>query len=132
MSYRSLLKRYIAHVEAVSDATWLYSPDDSQSLSLRDLLELRALHEELLHQQNQQETEPQNYNNYAREVCTQLGLDFVALASHLAWPQRVTKRWLLDPDHPEYRAMSQRDYQHLLSCLSKLPKTEDNQTSHSG
>ena len=78
MSYRSLLKRYIAHVEAVSDATWLYSPEDSQFLSLRDLLELRALHDELLHQQNQQETEPQNYNNYAREVCTQLGLDFVA------------------------------------------------------
>ena len=26
-----------AHVEAVSDATWLYSPEDSQFLSLRDL-----------------------------------------------------------------------------------------------
>ena len=43
-----------------------------------EIYELRALHDELLHQQNQQETEPQNYNNYAREVC-QLGLDFVAL-----------------------------------------------------
>ena len=69
---------------------------------------------------------------FSQEECAQKGLDSSELALHLGWPERVVRRWLLDPNDPDYRAMSERDYQHFLFCLSQLPASSDEINNKSG
>ena len=77
-------------------------------------------------------TASKDFNVSAREECAQKGLDSSELALHLEWPERVVRRWLLDPNDPDYKAMSERDYQHFLFCLSQLPASSDEINNKSG
>ena len=125
MSYRNLLKRYITHVVAHTDTPWIDLVRPGGVLSRQDLLELRALHIESLSDRQTIAISSEDFNVSAKEECARKGLDSSELALHLEWPERVVRRWLLDPNDPDYKAMSERDYQHFLFCLSQLPASSD-------
>ena len=129
MSYRNLLKRYITHVVAHTDTPWIDLVRPSEFLSRQDLLELRVLYTESLSDRQTSAIASKDFNVSAREECAQKGLDS---ALHLWWPERVVRRWLLDPNDPDYRAMSERDYQHFLFCVSQLPASTDEINNKSG
>ena len=132
MSYRNLLKRYITHVVAHTGTPWIDLVRPSEFLSRQDLLELRVLYTESLSDRQTSVIASKDFNVSAREECAQKGLDSSELALHLGWPERVVRRWLLDPNDPDYRAMSERDYQHFLFCLSQLPVSSDEINNKSG
>ena len=106
MGYRLLLKRYMAHVEASSGEAWLYPEQQDCDLSRRDLVELRRLCDELRRDDLLSNTREQNFNVIARNVCAQLKLDATSVAEKLAWPQHLIERWLLEPGHSDYKAMT--------------------------
>lgn len=132
MSYRNLLKRYITHVVAQTGTPWIDLVRPSEFLSRQDLLELRVLYTESLSDRQTSAIASKDFNVSAREECAQKGLDSSELALHLGWPERVVRRWLLDPNDPDYKAMSERDYQHFLFCLSQLPASSDEINNKSG
>ena len=132
MSYRNLLKRYITHVVAHTGTPWIDLVRPSEFLSRQDLLELRVLYTESLSDRQTSAIASKDFNVSAREECAQKGLDSSELALHLEWPERVVRRWLLDPNDPDYRAMSERDYQHFLFCISQLPASSDEINNKSG
>ena len=113
MSYRALLKRYMQHVSALSGEAWLYPQQDSATLSRRDLVELRELIGEVRCGTQIPDAADIDYNEATRQLCAELQLDAPELAQRLAWPQRVIERWLLEPDHPKFKVMTSRDFQHL-------------------
>tara|TARA_Y200000002_G_C22570041_1_gene616247 strand:- start:611 stop:1036 length:426 start_codon:yes stop_codon:yes gene_type:complete len=119
MGYRLLLKKYMAHVEASSGETWLYPERQDCNLSRRDLVELRRLFDELRRDELLSNTPEQNFNVIARDVCAQLKLDATSVAEKLAWPQHLIERWLLEPGHSDYKAMTPRDFEHFSSCLGQ-------------
>ena len=119
MGYRLLLKRYMAHVEASSGEAWLYPEQQDCDLSRRDLVELRTLFDELRRDDLLSNTREQNFNVIARDVCAQLKLDATSVAEKLAWPQHLIERWLLEPEHSDYKAMTPRDFEHFSSCLGQ-------------
>lgn len=119
MGYRLLLKRYMAHVEASSGEAWLYPERQDCDLSRRDLVELRTLFDELRRDDLLSNTREQNFNVIARDVCAQLKLDATSVAEKLAWPQHLIERWLLEPGHSDYKAMTARDFEHFSSCLGQ-------------
>lgn len=119
MGYRLLLKRYMAHVEASSGEAWLYPERQDCDLSRRDLVELRTLFDELRRDDLLSNTRKQNFNVIARDVCAQLKLDATSVAEKLAWPQHLIERWLLEPGHSDYKAMTPRDFEHFSSCLGQ-------------
>ncbi len=132
MSYRNLLKRYITHVVAHTGTPWIDLIRPSEFLSRQDLLELRVLYTESLSDRQTSAIASKDFNVSAREECAQKGLDSSELALHLEWPERVVRRWLLDPNDPDYKAMSERDYQHFLFCISQLPASSDEINNKSG
>ena len=116
MGYRRLLKSYIAHVSARSGDSWLFIDDEDCSLSRRDLVELRAIFDEL-RTEDRSDPRAQNFNAVTRDICEQEHIDAAKVSKILAWPQRLVERWLLDPAHPQYKRMSYRDFDHFTSCV---------------
>lgn len=132
MGYRLLLKRYMAHVEASSGEAWLYPERQDCDLSRRDLVELRRLLDELRRDDLLNNTREQNFNVIAREVCAQLKLDATSVAEKLAWPQHLIERWLLEPGHSDYKAMTPRDFEYFSSCLGQPNDKYDSLNSSAG
>lgn len=124
MSYRSLLKKYIQHVEMLSGKPWLHQQEKGP-LSRRDLIELRMLHEELQKEPASGDSASQDFNAITVHLCAMLDLDAAGLAEQLAWPEHIVKSWLLDPDHPSHKAMTVRDFQHLKLCLHLRDENHD-------
>lgn len=129
MSYRTLLKRYMEHVYALSGETWLYPQHDSVTLSRRDLVELRELQGEIRGSTAVNDTTDIDYNEATRQLCAELELDAPELAQRLAWPQRVIERWLLEPDHPKFKAMTSRDFHHL-QLYAHVPRHASQQATN--
>ncbi|NCF32912.1 MAG: hypothetical protein GWP50_05010 [Proteobacteria bacterium] len=117
MSYRSLLKKYIQHVEMLSGKPWLYQHETNSPLSRRDLMELRMLYDEMQEECASDDSASQDFNAITVHLCAMRGLNAVGLAERLAWPEHIVKRWLLDRDHPSHKTMTLRDFQHLKFCL---------------
>ena len=83
-------------------------------------MELRRLCDELRRDDLLSNTREQNFNVIARNVCAQLKLDATSVAEKLAWPQHLIERWLLEPEHSAYKAMTPRDFEHFSFALDSI------------
>jgi hypothetical protein len=59
-------------------------------------------------------------NQRALTLCKQHCLTIDELAKRLGWQRRIIEEWLLPAEHPRYRQMTRRDFQHFETSIGPV------------
>ena len=115
MGYRRLIKNYMQHAHSHTGDTWIAEKSGAY-LSDRDADELRSIWLDI---ERDVETEALgDLNQRASTLCEQHGLTIDELAERLGWRRQIIEEWLLPDEHPRYRQMTRRDFQHFETSIS--------------
>ena len=115
MGYRRLIKQYMQQVYEHTGDTWI-SGNTCSNLSDRDVDELRAIWSEI--ERDVESEALGDLNKRALMLCEQHNLTTEWLAERLGWQERVIEEWLLPAEHPRYRHMTRRDFQHFTTSIN--------------
>lgn len=117
MGYRRLIKQYMLHVHQRTGATWV-AEKSCTNLSDRDLNELRSIWSEI--ERGATTDTRDDLNQRALTLREQHRLTIAELAEQLGWQRRIIEEWFLPTQHPRYRQMSWRDFQHFESSIRPI------------
>ena len=115
MGYRRLIKHYMQHVYDQTGDTWI-TEKSGTALSDRDADELRPIWLDI--ERDVESEALGDLNQRALTLCEQHGLTIDELAERLGWRRRIIEEWLLPDEHPRYRQMTRRDFQHFEMSIS--------------
>ena len=115
MGYRRLIKHYLQHVYNRTGDTWI-SAKSRDNLSDRDVNELHSIWLDI--ERDVETDAPGDLNQRALMLCKQHNLSNDELAERLGWQRRIIEEWFLPAQHPRYRQMTRRDFEHFESSIS--------------
>ena len=118
MGYRRLLAKYMRRVNNQSGSIWLDEALD-EALTPRDVSELRSIWQMI---EREEEFNSQgDHNGLAQAIYSGLELSITELANQMGWTREVIEQWFLEPEDPNFRRMSKRDFDHFCRCVEKAP-----------
>jgi len=118
MGYRRLLAKYMRRVNNHSGSIWLDGALDD-ALTPRDVSELRSIWQTI---EREEEFDLRgDYNERARAIYSGHELSSTELADQMGWTSDVIDQWLLEPEDPNFRRMSKRDFDHFCRGVTKAP-----------
>ena len=101
-----------------SGSIWLDGVSDD-ALTPRDFSELRSIWQ-MIEREKALDSQG-DYNERARAIYSELGLSSTELANQMGWARGVIEQWFLEPEDPNFRRMSKRDFDHFCRCVDKAP-----------
>lgn len=112
MGYRTLLKKYIQHLELVAGDNYIEAETQERLLSSRDLGELKTLAAEILRDAHsaKEVARIENYNYRLRILANRYGLDAEHIAQLSDETEEMVRRWRTSPKSRHYLPMSETQY----------------------
>ena len=118
MGYRRLLAKYMRRVNNRTGSIWLDKTLD-KALTPRDVNELRSIWQMI---EREEEFNSQgDHNGLAQAIYSGLELSITELANQMGWTSEAIEQWFLEPEDPNFRGMSKRDFDHFCRCVEKAP-----------
>lgn len=108
MGYRTLLKRYIQHVELAVGDNFIESEVAESELTTRDIGELRTLAAELRRSERSPRAgDTRNPNQRLRLLMSRYALDNLELATITGFDQADISRWRASPRSAHYLSLEE-------------------------
>jgi hypothetical protein len=120
MGYRTLLKRYIQHVELAVGENFIETDVHESELTVRDVGELSTLASELRRSERATRvSETRNPNQRLRLLMSRYALDTTELCSICGIPDGQLRRWRASPRSMQYEALSEDQLSSLEAGINR-------------
>lgn len=125
MGYRTLLKRYIRHLELVAGENYIESPAREAVLTPRDLGELRTLSAEVSRDafQASKPSAVENYNHRLRVLMNRYALSVRQVAELCGVERDRARGWRANPASDRYRPMTEAEFTTFEHALARWLET---------
>jgi len=120
MGYRTLLKRYIQHVELAIGENFIESDVHESELTARDVGELRTLAAELRRsERGGRSSDTRNPNQRLRLLMSRYALDTTELCAICGVPDEQLRRWRASPRSVHYATLSEDELSSLEAGINR-------------
>jgi hypothetical protein len=120
MGYRTLLQRYIQHVELAAGDNFIEARVAESELTARDLGELRSLAADI--RRNERAARPataRNPNQRLRLWMSRYSIDAEELAGITGFAEDQIRRWRSSPRSPSYLYLDEDDLNHIEQSVER-------------